>query len=886
MTVRNDLAELVRTLKVGKHEFDYFSLAAAENAGFRGIQSLPYTVRILIENLIRNQAAGRATDLDARELVARLVRGDTDVEVEFHPVRVMMPESSGITLMGDMAAMRDAMVDLGGDPGRINPTVPVDFIVDHSVMVEDAGKPTSLQFNMDSEFAQNLERYEFLRWCGQAFDGLRVFPPGSGICHQINLEYLARVVSVDQTARRGMACPDSLIGMDSHTAMINSIGVVGWGVGGFEGGNAALGEPVIVSIPEVVGVRLTGRLAPGTTSTDLVLTITQRLRREQLIGRFVEYFGQGVDALTQTERATVSNMTPEYGATMAFFPVDAQTLRFLELTGRDPDQVALVREYCRAQGLWRDATSPIPRYARIVEIDLGEVRPSLAGPSRPDARVDLGQAPGAFARAVPKPFEPVPVEGCDFAIGNGSIVIAAITSCTNTSNPTVMVAAGLLARNAVRRGLRPKPWVKTSLSPGSRVVADYFAASGLQQDLDALGFNVVGFGCMSCMGNSGPLPDPIINAIESSDLATVAVLSGNRNFDARVHNSVQLNFLASPPLVIAYALTGSIHHDLTTQPLGNDTAGNPVYLRDIWPTQEEVHAVIESSIKPDLFRNRYATILEGSPQWRALKGGEGKRYAWKPSSLFIQRPPYFEGMSREVPPVGDIHGARILGLFGDMLTTDHISPIGKFSPRTPAGAYLQSLGVDPQDFVNYAARRLNHHVMMRGTFANVRLRNEMTPGTEGSSTRHMPDGEEMNIFEAAERYRSEGVPLVIVAGKEYGAGSSRDWAAKGTGLLGVRAVIAESLERIHRANLVSMGVLPLQFTGDDSRLSLDLDGSETFDIFGLDSIDSPRQLVNCTVTRRDGQRTDIRLIARLDSKAEISYYRHGGILKYVIRSRL
>ena len=886
MTAQSDAEGLVRTLKVGDRQFDYYSLEAAQRQGFGAVQSLPYTVRVLLENLIRNQAAGRASDLDARAIVARLLGGEVDVELEFHPVRVMMPESSGITLMGDMAAMRDAMVALGGDPARINPTVPVDFIVDHSVMVEDSGKPTSLQFNMDSEFAQNLERYEFLRWCGQAFDGLRVFPPGSGICHQINLEFLARVVSVEQQGGRSVACPDSLIGMDSHTAMVNSLGVVAWGVGGFEGGNAALGEPVIVSIPEVVGVRLVGKLPAGTTSTDLVLTITQRLRREQVIGRFVEYFGPGVDSLSLTERATVSNMTPEYGATMAFFPVDAQTLRFLELTGRDASHLALVKAYCQAQGLWRDADSAEPRYARVVEIDLGAVVPSVAGPSRPDARVALSEAPAAFARAVAKPPQTVQVEGSDFSIGNGSIVIAAITSCTNTSNPTVMMAAGLLARNAVRRGLRPKPWVKTSLSPGSRVVADYFVASGLQEHLDTLGFNVVGFGCMSCMGNSGPLSDPILQAIEGNDLATVAVLSGNRNFDARVHNSVQLNFLASPPLVVAYALAGSIHHDLIAEPLGFDPQGIPVFLRDIWPSQEEVRETIERCIVPKMFTDRYSTILQGSPQWRALKGGTGKLYDWNPASLFIQRPPYFEGMSRNAQPVDDIRSARVLGMFGDMLTTDHISPIGKFSSRTPAGAYLESLGVAQRDFVNYAARRLNHHVMMRGTFANVRLHNEMTPGVEGSATRHLPGGAQMNIFEAAELYRAEGVPLVIVAGKEYGAGSSRDWAAKGTGLLGVRAVIAESLERIHRANLVSMGVLPLQFTGGDSRQRLALDGSETFDIVGLNEIATPRQEIQCVITRATGERLTVTLLARIDSMAEIEYFRHGGILKYVLRSRL
>lgn len=906
-------SQLRRTLEVSGKQYDYFSLPEAQLAGLSELNTLPYTLRILLENLLRHQALNdhAVSSVDVKQLVAQLVARQADCVIEFRPARVLMPESSGLTLMGDLAAMRDAMTALGGDPALINPSVAMDFVVDHSVMVEDSGKPTSLEHNMAIEFEQNRERYEFLRWCSQAFDGLRVFPPGSGILHQINLEFLGKVVWTKEHQGRQLAFPDSLIGMDSHTAMINALGVVGWGVGGFEGGAVALGEPVSVPIPEVVGCQLIGALQPGVTSTDLVLTITQRLRGEDVIGRFIEYFGVGVDALTLPERATVSNMTPECGATMSFFPVDHETLRYLTVSGRDAQQVALVKAYCQAQGLWRDAQTLTPHYAKVIEIDLSAVVPSMAGPSRPDARVDLAGVAQAFNHVIAAKKTPVPTLapeklGTSVAQGkpssssvqvteaamsvsdiqDGSVVIAAITSCTNTSNPAVMIGAGLLARNARRRGLKPKPWVKTSLSPGSRVVADYLKVSGLQAELDALGFNVVGFGCMSCMGNSGPLPEPILKAIEARQLATVAVLSGNRNFDARVHNSVQVNFLASPPLVVAYSLTGSIRTDLTQEPLGHDEQGAAVYLKDIWPAPEEIRAMIERYVEPHLYQERYQTIFEGSPQWRALTSVTGKIYDWNPESLFIQRPPYFDGMTREVPAHEDILGARVLGMFGDMLTTDHISPIGKFSVQTPAGEYLQSLGVAPADFVNYGARRLNHQVMMRGTFANVRLHNELTPDVQGSSTLHMPSKEPMSIYAAAQRYREEGVPLVIVAGKEYGAGSSRDWAAKGTGLLGVRAVIAESLERIHRSNLVSMGVLPLQFLNGDTRQSLGLNGSESFDIRGLKQGLKARDQLECLVRYSDGRSCTIRLLVRLDSDVEAEYYKHGGILQCVLRARL
>ncbi len=873
-----------RVLVVNGISYDYLSLTAAQEQGLSGLSRLPISVKVVLENVLRRHAGGTAQDEEIETLKGWIPSPVGECEASFLPARVMMPESSGIVLLGDLAAMRDAMIDLGGDPASINPVLPVDFIVDHSVNAHQWGTPDALAFNMAQEMRENRERFEFLRWASEAFDGLRVFPPGSGILHQVNLEHLAKVVWTKEEDGRTLAYPDSLIAMDSHTAMINSLGVIGWGVGGFEGGNVALGEPVSLLIPEQVGVRLIGKLAPGVTSTDLVLTITQRLRKENVIGCFVEYFGPGVGTLPLPTRATISNMTPEIGATMGFFPVDAQTLRFLRMTGRDEQQLALVEAYCKVQGLWRDEENP-PNFRRVIEIDLSAVEPSVAGPSRPDARVPLGQAPQAFLKSYPN-SQSAQVQGMQHELSTGDVVVAAITSCTNTSNPSVLIGAALLARNARRRGLAAKPWVKATLSPGSRVVADYLQASGLQPYLNELGFHIVGFGCMSCMGNSGPLPEAIVKAIESKDLATVAVLSGNRNFDGRIHGSVRANFLASPPLVVAYALAGSIKLNLQEDPLGTDTQGQPVYLRDIWPDDAEIAAVIEQTLTPQMFTSRYATIREGSPEWRTLSSPGGKIYKWNPNSRFIKRPPFFEGMPRQAPAITDIRGARVLGMFGDMLTTDHISPIGTIAPATPAGVYLQELGIAPRDFVNYAARRLNHDVMVRGTFANTRLANEMTPGIEGSSTLHHPEGKQMSIFDAAQRYRAQGVPVVIVAGQEYGAGSSRDWAAKGTDMLGVRAVIAQSLERIHRSNLVSMGVLPLEFEPGTTRKTLQLDGSEVFDITGLTGTLTPRMKLACTITRADGRKQEITLIARLDSKSEVEYWRNGGIIKYALRRRL
>ena len=878
-----------RELRAGGGVFDYYSLAAAEELGLAGVSRLPCSLKVVLENVLRQHAEGRGGGSDIDAVAGWLAARRAEREIAFRFTRVLMPDSSGVPLLGDLAAMRDAMIRLGGDPKRLNPSVPVDLIIDHSVMVDAYAAPDALNRNQALELKRNGERYAFLRWGAQAFDNLRIVPPGNGICHQINLEYLAQVVwTSGPDSAHGMrrtVYPDSVLGMDSHTAMINSLGVLGWGVGGLEGGAGALGESIAMLVPEVIGCRLTGKPRPGVTSTDLVLSITQILRRHQLVDKFVEYFGPGVAELSLPDRATIANMSPENGATMGFFPVDAETLRYLRLTGRDEAQVALVEAYCRAQGLWRDTGTPPAEFTAIIAIDLAAVEPSVAGPSRPQDRVPLAQAPEAFRNflsTAKKRSEASPGS----SLKDGDIVIAAITSCTNTSNPHVMIGAGLLARNAVARGLKTRSWVKTSLSPGSRVVADYLAKSGLQTSLDALGFHPAGFGCMTCMGNSGPLPATVAEAIEDGSLATVAVLSGNRNFEGRVHPAVRANFLASPPLVVAYALAGSVLTDLANTPLGEDRDGKPVYLREIWPEDAEIRRIIGEVLTPALFRDRYATLLDGTPEWRALRGGTGTTFPWAAGSTFIRRPPFFEEMTVTPVEPADIRGARVLGMFGDMFTTDHISPIGAISKGTPAAGYLASLGVAPGDFVNYAARRLNHDVMIRGTFANIRVRNEMTPDVEGSSTVHYPDGARMPIHAAAERYRAEAVPLVVIAGAEYGAGSSRDWAAKGARLLGVRAVIAETFERIHRSNLVGMGVLPLQFPGGVTRKTLGLTGTELFDIAGIHGNAAPRSEFECTITRAGGRRETLRLLSRLDTARDVDYFRNGGLLHHVVRHRL
>jgi aconitate hydratase len=858
-----------RELRVGDFAFEYYSIAAAEALGLAGVSRLPFSLKVVLENVLRQHGEGRSDGADIAAVAGWLATRRAEREIAFRFTRVLMPDSSGVPLLGDLAAMRDATIRLGGDPKRLNPSVPVDLVVDHSVMVDAYGTADAATRNQALEMQRNAERYAFLRWGGQAFANLRIVPPGNGICHQVNLEYLARVVWTSA----GVAYPDSVLGMDSHTAMINSLGILGWGVGGLEGGAGALGESIAMLVPEVIGVRLVGKPKPGVTATDIVLTITQTLRRHKMVDKFVEYFGPGVSELALPDRATISNMSPENASTMGFFPVDAETLRYLRLTGRDEAQVALVEAYCKAQGLWRDGQTPAPEFTEILDINLSTIEPSVAGPSRPQDRVPLAEAPAAFRNLIKTPKK-------TSSLKDGDVVIAAITSCTNTSNPAVMIGAGLLARNAVARGLKVRPWVKTSLSPGSRVVADYLEKSGLQPSLDALGFQPAGYGCMTCMGNSGPLPEEVDEAINAGGLTTVAVLSGNRNFEGRVHPAVRAAFLASPPLVVAYALAGSVLVDLASEPLGEDAEGRAVYLRDIWPERGEIDGVIRDTINPVMYRERYADIGEGSPQWRALATGGGTTFAWKEQSTFIRRPPFFDQMRADPDEPGDIRGARVLAMFGDMFTTDHISPIGTISAGTPAADYLASLGIAPRDFVNYAARRLNHDVMIRGTFASTRARNEMTPDVEGSATVHYLSGERMPIHAAAARYREEGVPLVVIAGAEYGAGSSRDWAAKGTRLLGVRAVIAESFERIHRSNLVGMGVLPLEFPAGVTRKTLGLKGDEVIDIAGISG------QLECSITRADGKRERLSLRARLDTKREVEYFRHGGLLHYVVRHRL
>ena len=871
-----------RELRVGGTAYDYYSIAAAEALGLAGVPRLPCSLKVVLENVLRQHAEGRSDGADVEAVAAWLATRRAEREISFRFTRVLMPDSSGVPLLGDLAARRDAMIRLGGDPGRLNPSVPIDLVADHSVMVDAYGAADAVARNEALELRRNAERYAFLRWGAQAFDNLRIVPPGNGICHQINLEFLARVVWTSGAGDGGrpVAYPDSVLGMDSHTAMINSLGVLGWGVGGLEGGAGALGESVAMLVPEVIGCRLTGKLRPGVTSTDLVLTVTQALRRHKVVDKFVEYFGPGVAELALPDRATIANMSPENGATMGFFPVDEETLRYLRLTGRDDAQVALVEAYCKAQGLWRDAGTPPPEFTALVEIDLSSVEPSVSGPSRPQDRVPLHDAPSAFRKFLGKG---VPERA---SLKDGDVVIAAITSCTNTSNPSVMVGAGLLARNAVARGMKPRPWVKTSLSPGSRVVADYLAKSGLQDSLDALGFQPVGFGCMTCMGNSGPLPERVAEAIEGGGITAVAVLSGNRNFEGRIHPAVRANFLASPPLVVAYALAGSVLVDLAAEPLGEDREGRPVYLKELWPEPAEIRRITEEVLEPALYRQRYANVDEGTPQWRSLPGGTGTTFRWNAGSTFIRRPPFFDDMTGVPDEPADLRGARVLAMFGDMFTTDHISPIGVISAGTPAAEYLASLGIAPRDFVNYAARRLNHDVMIRGTFASTRARNEMTPDVEGSCTVHHPDGERMPIHAAAARYRQEGVPLVVIAGSEYGAGSSRDWAAKGTRLLGVRAVIAEGFERIHRANLVGMGVLPLQFPQGVTRKTLGLTGAELVDLAGISGKLAPRSEIQCTFTRSDGTREKLGLLSRLDTRRDVEYFHQGGLLHYVLRHRL
>jgi aconitate hydratase len=886
--VGHDTLNTRRTLSVDGKSFDYFSLAAADGLG--DLSRLPFSLKVLLENLLRYEDGRSVTVDDIKAFAEWTKTRRSQREIAYRPARVLMQDLTGVPALVDLAAMRDAVVALGGDPEKINPLSPVDLVIDHSVMIDHFGTPDALAKNTVREFERNGERYAFLRWGQKAFDNFRVVPPGTGICHQVNCEYLAQVVWTGKDGEREIAYPDTLVGTDSHTTMVNGLAVLGWGVGGIEAEAAMLGQPISMVIPEVVGVRLSGATREGVTATDVVLTITQMLRRKGVVGKFVEFCGPGLESLALPDRLTIANMAPEYGATCGYFPIDKESIRYLSLTGREADRVALVEAYAKTQGLWRDASTAEPDFTDRLDVDLGSVEPSLAGPSRPQDRVALGNVKAGFAAALPglgagDAALEVPVEGTDYRLGHGDVVIAAITSCTNTSNPSVMVAAGLLARKAVEKGLTRKPWVKTSLAPGSQVVEDYLTSSGLQAALDALGFNLAGFGCTTCIGNTGPLDPAIAKAVDDNGLVAAAVLSGNRNFEGRISPHVKANYLASPPLVVAYALAGSLNVDLAGEPLGIGKDGKPVTLKDIWPSNAEVQAVIDMCLSRDMYRRRYANVFSGPKQWQAVQVTEGQTYHWDAASTYVKNPPYFVGMSKEPPArLQDIVGARPLAILGDMITTDHISPAGSIKTSGPAGTYLISRGVAVEEFNSYGARRGHDEVMSRGTFANVRLKNEMASGTEGGVTRYQPSGEPMSIYDAAMKYKAAGVPLVVIAGKEYGAGSSRDWAAKGPNLLGVKAALAESFERIHRSNLIGMGILPLQFPAGLDRRGLALDGSEVFDIVGLAAGLTPRQTFSVKITRTDGTSRTIDALCRIDTLDEVEYYRHGGILHYVLRS--
>jgi aconitate hydratase len=887
-----------KTLKVGAKSYVYFSLAAAEANGLRGISKLPFSMKVLMENLLRHEDGRTVTKDDIKAAAAWLKTRSSNLEIAFRVARVLMQDFTGVPAVVDLAAMRDAMRNLGGDTTKINPLVPVDLVIDHSVIVNFFGSNSAFKKNIEEEYKQNEERYKFLKWAQTAFDNFRVVPPDTGICHQINLEYLAQVVFVGKekakvdgkTVAVEVAYPDTLVGTDSHTTMVNGLSVLGWGVGGIEAEAAMLGQPISMLLPEVIGFKLTGKLKEGVTATDLVLTVTQMLRAKGVVGKFVEFHGAGLDNLALEDRATIGNMAPEYGATCGFFPIDDETLRYLEATGRPTTRVSLVDKYAKAQGLFRTKSTPDPVFTETLHLDLGSVEPSVAGPKRPQDRVLLKDVKTGFAAAMEKEFnkagelrQRTPVAGRKHDLGHGDVVIAAITSCTNTSNPSLMLGAGLLARNAVAKGLKSKPWVKTSLAPGSQVAADYFEKSGLQKDLDALGFNLVGFGCTTCIGNSGPLPEEISDAVNKEDLVVAAVLSGNRNFEGRVNPDVRANYLASPPLVVAYALAGSLNIDLTREPLGTGKDGKPVFLKDIWPSNGDIAALVRKTLSKAMFTRKYADLFKGDAHWRKIKVEGAATFKWDRRSTYVQNPPYFVGMSRTPAPITDIVDGRVLGLFLDSITTDHISPAGSIKESSPAGEYLRDHQVRPVDFNQYGTRRGNHEVMMRGTFANIRIKNQMVPGVEGGYTVHYPSRERMSIYDAAMRYKAEKVPLVVFAGKEYGTGSSRDWAAKGTALLGVRAVIAQSFERIHRSNLIGMGVVPLVFEEGASWQTVGLKGDETITIRGLSNDLKPRQRMIAEIVASDGGLKYLPLICRIDTLDELDYFKNGGILHYVLR---
>ncbi|MET4100756.1 aconitate hydratase [Roseovarius sp. MBR-78] len=888
ITVGQDSAKTRKTLTVGGKSIAYYSIAAAEAAGLGDFSRLPAALKVVLENMLRFED-GKTVSLDDIRAFSEWAAngGRANRELAYRPARVLMQDFTGVPAVVDLAAMRDGIKALGGDAQKINPLNPVDLVIDHSVMIDEFGNPRAFQMNVDREYERNMERYQFLKWGQGAFNNFRVVPPGTGICHQVNLEYLAQTVWTDEDQNgETVAYPDTLVGTDSHTTMINGVAVLGWGVGGIEAEAAMLGQPISMLIPEVVGFELTGAMVEGTTGTDLVLKVVQMLREKGVVGKFVEFYGAGLDTLPLADRATIANMAPEYGATCGFFPIDDETLRYLRNTGRDEDRVALVEAYAKENGFWRGADYA-PVYSDTLHLDMGEIVPAISGPKRPQDYVALTEAKTAFAREMAETFKrpmdkQVPVNGEDYTLSSGDVVIASITSCTNTSNPYVMIGAGLVARKAAALGLNRKPWVKTSLAPGSQVVSHYLEAAGLQEDLDKIGFNLVGYGCTTCIGNSGPLQKEISAAIAEGDLVATSVLSGNRNFEGRISPDVRANYLASPPLVVAYALAGTLDINLATDPIAQTPDGRDVYLKDIWPSQKEIADLVEATVTREAFRSKYADVFKGDDKWQAVETSEGETYDWPAQSTYVQNPPYFKDMARDPGTIADIEGARMLALLGDMVTTDHISPAGSFKDSTPAGQYLIERQVPVREFNSYGSRRGNHEVMMRGTFANIRIKNEMLDGTEGGYTLG-PDGKETSIFDAAAAWAETGTPLVVVAGEQYGAGSSRDWAAKGTALLGVRAVIAESYERIHRSNLVGMGVVPFEFTGGDTRKTLALKGDESFTITGLADV-KPLQEVACTVTYGDGTEKAITLKCRIDTAIEKEYVEHGGVLHYVLRN--
>ncbi len=882
------------TLTVGDRSYEIFRLDALSQAGIGHVDTLPFSLRVLVENLLRHEDGKAVTRADIEAAAGWDAKADPSVEIAYHPARVLLQDFTGVPAVVDLAAMRDAIKTMGGDPQRINPLQPADLVIDHSVQIDHFGNDQAFGLNVQMEYQRNRERYAFLRWGKESFDNFGVVPPGNGICHQVNLEYLGRTIWTKTKGETTQAFPDTLVGTDSHTTMINGLSVLGWGVGGIEAEAAMLGQPVSMLIPQVVGFKVHGTLAEGATATDLVLTVVQMLREKGVVGKFVEFYGPGLDSLTLADRATLANMAPEYGATCGFFPIDDETIAYLRFTGRPEESVALVEAYAKEQGMFRTTDTPDPVFTDSLELDLSTVVPSIAGPKRPQDRIPLTNSTGMWNELIGKittehggdKDASVQVKGKDFALSHGSVIIAAITSCTNTSNPNVLIAAGLLARNARAKGLQSKSWVKTSLAPGSRVVTEYLAKSGLLGELEGLGFNVVGYGCTTCIGNSGPIAPEQVEAINEGDLVACSVLSGNRNFEGRISPHIRANYLASPPLVVAYALAGHMNHDLYKDPLGKDSDGNDVFLKDIWPTPAEVQKVVRESLGAEMFSEQYASVFDGDESWKKLATPEGELYEWDDASTYVRHPPYFEGMGKDKPALSDISGARVLAKLGDTVTTDHISPAGAIPKDGPAGKYLVEHGVDPKDFNSFGSRRGNHEVMIRGTFANIRLRNLLAPGTEGGYTRHIPSGEGMSIYDAAQKYKAENVPLVVLGGVEYGTGSSRDWAAKGTILLGVKAVIVKSFERIHRSNLVGMGVLPLVFKDGEGIEELGLSGEESFSISGIAGGLEPKKVLKVVATAADGSTKEFEVIARLDTPNEVDYYENGGILQYVLRRML